>query len=68
MAASSSVRKTSGCRSQPGQSSEMKIAMPERDRRRDEQRQDRRVERAPDERQRAELAGDRIPDVASARS
>ena len=33
----------------------------ERDRRGDEQRQDRRVERAPDERERAEIAGHRIP-------
>ncbi len=48
-------------RSQRGHSSEMKTAMPERHRRRDEQRQHRRIERAPDERQRAELAGHRIP-------
>src|SRR5262249_48388093 len=36
---------------------------PERDRRRQEQREERGVQRAPDERPRAELAGDGIPDV-----
>src|SRR5581483_7132783 len=33
----------------------------ERDRRRDEERQNGRIERAPDERERAELTGNRIP-------
>ena len=62
------MRKTSGCRSRAGQSSEMKTAMPSAIGRRDQQREHRRVERAPDERQRAELAGDRIPDRRCARS
>ena len=40
----------------------------ERDRRGDEQGEDRRIERAPDERPRAELAGDRVPACRSART
>ena len=37
----------------------------ERDRRRDGERKNRRVERAPDERQRTELARNRIPDLGA---
>ena len=63
IAASSSVRNTSGCRSHAGTELGDEDRDAERDRRRDQQREDRRIERAPDERQRAELARDRIPDL-----
>ena len=46
----------------------MKTAMPSAIGVGDEQREDRRIQRAPDERERAELTRDRIPDLVRQKS